>query len=74
MAYADFVGPVLSTIGPNSPDSEAETATADGAAVIRPNVDTLYTRVAVDLSSSNLAITLPQITDGRFFVFPFYDM
>ncbi len=50
------------------------TATANGAAVIRPNVDTLYSRVAVDLSQTDVVITVPPIDDGRFYIFPFYDL
>ncbi|KAI9871211.1 MAG: hypothetical protein M1830_003194, partial [Pleopsidium flavum] len=50
------------------------TATANGAAVIRPNVDTLYSRVAVDLSQTDVVITVPPIDDGPFYIFPFYDI
>ena len=61
-------------VGSNVPYNEAELATASDAAVIRPNVDALYSRVGVDLSQSDLVITVPPISDGRFHLFPFYDM
>lgn len=74
VAFAQFTEPTLSKFGSNAPDNEANLATATGAAVIRPNVDTLYTRVGVDLSQTDVAITIPLIDDGRFYVFPFYDV
>lgn len=33
--------------------------------VIKPNVDTLYSRVVLDLSESDVVLTVPNITDGR---------
>ena len=72
--YAGFIDPTLSSKGANALDSENATANANSAAVIRPNVDTLYTRMGIDLSSSNVAITIPEINDGRFYIYPFYDM
>lgn len=40
---------------------------------MKPNVDTLYTISFIDLSQSDLEITIPTITDGRYWSFPFYD-
>ncbi|KAF3764702.1 hypothetical protein M406DRAFT_259012, partial [Cryphonectria parasitica EP155] len=40
--------------------------------LVKPNVDTLYSRVFLDLSSSDLAVTIPDMTD-RYWTWPFYD-
>jgi len=40
--------------------------------VIRPNVDTLYSSIFIDLSSHDLVFTVPDIQD-RYWVWPFYD-
>ena len=47
-------------------------STSDDFKVIRPNVDTLYTTIFLDLSSRDLVLTIPPIPD-RYWVFPFYD-
>ncbi len=73
-AFATFVLPPLTIVGSNAVYSEKELSSASGAAVIRPNVDTLYSRIAVDLSQYDVEITVPPIEDGRFWIFPFYDM
>lgn len=41
--------------------------------VVRPNADTLYTPTFIDLSASDLIVTIPEVAD-RFLVWPFYDM
>ncbi|PVH72077.1 hypothetical protein DL98DRAFT_563667 [Cadophora sp. DSE1049] len=47
-------------------------STSDDLKVIRPNVDTLYSTMFIDVSSHDLEITVPSIPD-RYWVFPFYD-
>ncbi|OBT67937.1 hypothetical protein VE03_02504 [Pseudogymnoascus sp. 23342-1-I1] len=47
-------------------------STLDDLKVIRPNVDTLYSTIFIDLSSHDLEVTVPSIP-GRYWVFPFYD-
>lgn len=42
---------------------QRDLATADDIWVVRPNVDTLYSRSFLDLSSSGLEITIPEISD-----------
>jgi hypothetical protein len=42
--------------------------------IVGPNADTLYIWVAVDLSHEDLVLTIPNITDGRNWIWPFYDM
>ncbi len=41
--------------------------------MIKPNVDTLYSRVVLDLSEYDVILTVPNITDGRYWVYPVYD-
>lgn len=38
-----------------------------------PNSDTLYSEALIDLSATDLVITVPEIED-RFFVAAFYDL
>ena len=64
---------VLQTVGVNAIYSENSTATAEDAALVRPNVDTLYSRIAIDLSHNDLVLTIPKVDGERFYVFPFYD-
>jgi hypothetical protein len=42
--------------------------------VVRPNVDTLYSAMAIDLSRVNVVVTIPPVNGDRYYVFPFYDM
>jgi hypothetical protein len=50
-------------------DTQSELASVAVAAVVKPNVDTLYSRVIIDLSQEDLVLTVPNITD-RFYIFP----
>lgn len=72
--FAQSLDPVLSSIGVNAVFDEAGTATAGNAAIVRPNVDTLYSKIAIDLSHADVALTIPEVEDDRFYVFPFYDL
>jgi hypothetical protein len=47
--------------------------TADFKAVVRPNFDTLYSASWLDLSGGPVIVSMPD-TDGRYYVFPIYDM
>lgn len=48
-------------------------ASPDAAAVIKPNIDTVYSRVVLDLSKSDLVLTIPNVTDNRYYVYPVID-
>ena len=58
--------------GANKINHQTGLASLSSAAVVKPNVDTLYSRIVIDLSQSDLVITVPNITD-RYWIFPFYD-
>ncbi|KAM0801129.1 hypothetical protein BDR22DRAFT_972437 [Usnea florida] len=58
--------------GSNRINNQAQLASLSSAAVVKPNVDTLYSRVIIDLSQRDLELTVPNITD-RFWIYPFYD-
>ena len=38
--------------------------------VVRPNADTLYSTMFIDLSESDLVLTVPEMPDDRYWVFP----
>lgn len=59
--------------GANKINTQTGLASLSGAAVVKPNVDTVYSRVVIDLSKDDLVLTVPNITD-RFSIFPFYDV
>jgi hypothetical protein len=61
-------------VGTNALQSEAHTSTATSEVLVRPNVDTLYSRSAIDLSHSDLVLSVPEVPDNRFYVAPFYDL
>ncbi|KAJ4364804.1 hypothetical protein N0V95_000648 [Ascochyta clinopodiicola] len=42
------------------------------SAVIKPNVDTVYSRAVLDLSTHDVVLRIPEITD-RYWVYPIYD-
>jgi len=42
--------------------------------IVGPNADTLYIWMAVDLSPEDLVLTIPNISDGRNRISPFYDV
>lgn len=48
-------------------------ADSDFRAVVRPNVDTLYSYMFYDVSHHDLNITVPEL-DDRLWLFSFYDM
>jgi len=74
IAFFNQTGKVFNiTGGANQINAQTGLASLSGAAVVKPNVDTLYSRVIIDLSQSDLVLTVPNITD-RFWIFPFYDV
>jgi hypothetical protein len=53
--------------------NEKTLSNASSTSVVRPNADTLYSTIFLDLALSNVVITIPHF-DDRFWLFPFYDM
>lgn len=47
--------------------------TSEDHAVVRPNVDTLYTPLFYDISQEDLEFEIPEI-DDRYWLWPWYDM
>ncbi|RDA95860.1 hypothetical protein CP533_5161 [Ophiocordyceps camponoti-saundersi (nom. inval.)] len=79
--YAVAVGPVLASVGPNAFQHHRNTVMAeeddedeDEVPPGRPDPDVLYSAAAIDLSTSNVVLTIPKINDGRYFVVSFYDV
>ena len=73
--YAQLVQGVLSSIGSvNSLDYQRQLDSPTNGAVVRPNADTLYTRAVLDLSCEDVVLTIPEVPDDRFYVFPFSDV
>ncbi|KAF2878282.1 hypothetical protein BDV95DRAFT_600949 [Massariosphaeria phaeospora] len=52
---------------------QSEPRTSDNREIVRPNVDTLYSTVFIDLSTHDLEITVPNLS-SRYLVWPFYDL
>ncbi|KAF7376931.1 DUF1254-domain-containing protein [Mycena sanguinolenta] len=49
-------------------------ATPSSHAIVLPNVDTLYSSGLLDLSGGDIIATMPPLEEGRFYVWPFYDL
>ncbi len=72
--WANFAGSVLRNVSVNTIFHQRGLASISSAAVIKPNVDTLYSRVVLDLSQNDVALTIPNISDGRYWNYPLYDL
>lgn len=64
---------MLRNVPVNTIFHQRELASPDDPGVIKPNIDTLYSRVVLDLSNNDVVLTVPNITDGRYWVYPVYD-
>ncbi len=71
--FASWAGGVLRNHTVNTIFHQTNLASPGDPGVIKPNVDTLYSRVVLDLSKSDVVLTVPNITDGRYWVYPVYD-
>lgn len=70
--FGNFAGNVLRNVGVNEIFHQRNLASVDSPGVIKPNVDTTYSRVVLDLSKQDLILTVPNITD-RYWVYPVID-
>ncbi|RJE22872.1 hypothetical protein PHISCL_04768 [Aspergillus sclerotialis] len=71
LEYGKFVAQVPNA-STNTLYHDRRLSTSSDRKIIRPNSDTLYSTIFVDLSSNDLQITIPEIPD-RYWVYPFYD-
>ncbi|KAE9963318.1 hypothetical protein BLS_009419 [Venturia inaequalis] len=62
--FGNFAGNVLRNVGVNEIFHQRNLASVDSPGVIKPNVDTTYSRVVLDLSKQDLILTVPNITDS----------
>ncbi|KAF2026382.1 hypothetical protein EK21DRAFT_74358, partial [Setomelanomma holmii] len=70
--FGNFAGSVLKNVAVNQIFHQRTLASIDSSAVIKPNVDTVYSRAVLDLSTHDVVLTIPDITD-RYWVYPIYD-
>ncbi|KAK6835471.1 hypothetical protein RU639_001731 [Aspergillus parasiticus] len=74
VSYATFALRTLARLkSTNSFYHLRELTTPETTAVVRPNVDTLYSASVIDLSHHDVIVDVP-VVDERFWVFPFYDV
>ncbi len=72
MAFADPQPHLIDQV--NCYIHQREIFNASSHAVVRENVDTLYSNLVYDLSQNDLSVTLPEIPNDRFHVIAIYDM
>ena len=72
--YAQTFEPTLQAVGVNVIQHEESLSTQDLEVLVRPNVDTLYSKAAVDLSHADVVLSLPDVPANRYYVVPFYDL
>ena len=70
--FANFAGTVLQNVAINQIFHQQQLASIESSAVIKPNVDTVYSRVVLDLSKNDVVLTIPPISD-RYWVYPVID-
>ncbi|KAL3595549.1 hypothetical protein FPOAC2_09892 [Fusarium poae] len=73
-AFGDVARPLLAAGIPLKPNfilPSPKPNEPGAVGVVRPNADTLYSIMFIDLSSNDLRVTIPEIPEGRYWVFPF---
>jgi len=73
VAWMEVAVPLLRSPGANKVYYQRRLLTADFKSVVSPNEDTLYSDVLIDLSTQDLIVTAPNVTDGRFWGYAFSD-
>lgn len=71
--FSSWSGGVLRNVSVNEIFHQRKLASPDSPGVIKPNVDTLYSRVALDLSEQDVVLTVPPFNDSRYWNYPVYD-
>ena len=74
LPYVQLVYPLLDTTGTNAFYKEPALASSQETAIVRVNVDIIYSAAPIDLSLVDLELTVPSVPDGRFYVSAFYDL
>jgi len=73
VSFENNTATYIQAVGANNVVSAPTLSDPRSQSVVRPNADTPYTLILIDLSQSDLVITIPEINDGRYWVFPFLD-
>jgi hypothetical protein len=60
-------------VGANAFQNEEGISTENAEVFVRPNVDTLYSKAAIDLSHADVVLSLPEIPSDRYHIVSFYD-
>jgi hypothetical protein len=70
--FGNFAAAVLQNISVNQIFNQGTLAAIGSSAFIQPNVDTVYSRAVLDLSTHDVVLRIPKVTD-RYWVYPIYD-
>ncbi|KUJ10772.1 DUF1254-domain-containing protein [Mollisia scopiformis] len=73
LSYARVALQVVNENATNTFLHNTQLSTAASTTVVLPNVDTLYSSAAYDLSENNVQITVPSIEPDRYWSVAFYD-
>ena len=73
VVFSNWAGAILVGHNINSFLHQRSLTSPGDTIVTKPNIDTLYSRAVLDLSSHDMVLTVPKINDGRYYVFPVYD-
>jgi hypothetical protein len=73
LAWQNAYVPVIDAVGANKWQHSRELSVPTDRDVVKPNVDTLYSRLIYDLSQSNIEVTIPDVPAENFKLFSFYD-
>ncbi|KAK3632290.1 hypothetical protein LTR56_016423 [Elasticomyces elasticus] len=73
LAFEKLAPGLVNTVGINQIRHSRSLNTADDTAVVKPNVDTLYSQAIFDLSHDDVVITIPEFPSSQFALFSYYD-
>ncbi|KAK5713175.1 hypothetical protein LTR15_011538 [Elasticomyces elasticus] len=73
LAFEKLASGLVKSVGVNQIRHGRALNTADDTAVVKPNVDTLYSQAVFDLSHNDVIITIPGIPSSQFALFSYYD-
>ncbi|KAH9812191.1 Protein of unknown function (DUF1214) [Teratosphaeria destructans] len=73
IGFHKLAAPLVANIGVNQVVHSRSLSTAASTAVVKPNVDTLYSAGIFDLSHNDVQMQLPEIPSDQYALFSFYD-